>query len=78
MGVGEQMQQIREEICSWVALGKQEGFLVEQRREDGWGKEMEMSLSFLILQGLLNNSFSACMPSVKCNYIINKGWGELS
>lgn len=77
MGVGEQMQQIREEICSWVALGKQ-GFLAEQRREDGWGKEMEMSLSFLILQGLLNNSFSACMPSVKCNYIINKGWGELS
>lgn len=71
------MQQIREEICSWVALGKQ-GFLAEQRREDGWGKEMEMSLSFLILQGLLNNSFSACMPSVKCNYIINKGWGELS
>lgn len=28
--MGEQMQQIREEICSWVALGKLLGVLAEQ------------------------------------------------
>lgn len=71
-GVGEQMRQIREEICSWVALGKLEGLGRTVKR--GWlGKEMKMSLSFFILQGLLNTHFSACMPSIKCNYIINKG-----
>lgn len=38
--MGEQMLQIREEICSWVALGKLAGVLAEQRRErtfeEGW------------------------------------------
>lgn len=46
------MQQIREEICSWVALGKPVGFLAEQQRERRLGKKGDGNVSFLILQGL--------------------------
>lgn len=42
------MQQIREEICSWVALGKLEGVLAEQRgvREAGKGGVGNVSFIF--------------------------------
>lgn len=49
--MGEQMQQIREQICSWVALGKLAGGAsgLTERRLLRKGGEEKVSFSLLIL-----------------------------
>lgn len=56
--MGEQMQQIREQICSWVALGKLAGGASgrTERRLLRKGGEGKVSFSLLFLQGLLNKN----------------------
>lgn len=58
--MGEQMQQIREQICAWVALGKPAGGASgrTERRLLRKGGEGKVSFSLLILQGLPNKNLA--------------------
>lgn len=62
VGVDDQMQQMRQEICSWVALGKPVEFWQNQGDRQGGEGRGVMSLSpCLILQGLLSENLHCCV-----------------
>lgn len=75
-GRAGQMLQIREEICSWVALGKLAGALAEGGGEKGHLRKVQRkrSLPCFILQGLLNNHLLlACLGKGQLNYKARDG-----
>lgn len=75
MGVGEQMLQIREEICSWVALGKLVGVLAEGRREKAFEERWRGKGLFHFLLCLVNKDLYCLRVLVNCSSLISKGKG---
>lgn len=76
--MGEQMQQIREEICSWVAPGKLVGFLAEQGGERTTGERRGKCLFYIFdFAGCFEHEslLLVCLGKLQLNYKQREGDG---